>query len=431
MNTEKNLGCAIMIIPAIAFLIWMKVYKDVGPVEGTTMWIVFFIGFWIMKIADKKQGSQESNKQSGSNSIKSPETRTDTNAQIEKIDTLKRNSELKTSEKVADIIIKVPTNISITQSPKAEPIPNTKIEIVNYTSRLNECFDNYPILRFPKRNMIIRSYRTSKINKQGVTEAFFYSELKKHFVTYLILNDISITLGNEKLPFEPDIAIISTSATNIRIDIEIDEPYSGISRQITHCGNIDLNRDNYFVERGWIVIRFSEYQVFKHTKSCMKYIAVVLMSIIDNMPLPFELLKEADLKNEMKWDEIQAMIWEQENYRENYLNINFSGNESEAIIKLNSKLNAQESLEERILQNDFYNHNKNLSNKNSIKDSLVTHNSANQIKLHGIDKLNKKKEDDKSSNSFYKIGCLMIVLIFIVINLIQFLVKSCVDAILH
>ena len=46
-----------MVLPAIAFIFMMVKYKDVGAVEGTTMWVVFFLGLWL---ASRKSGTKSS-----------------------------------------------------------------------------------------------------------------------------------------------------------------------------------------------------------------------------------------------------------------------------------------------------------------------------------------------------------------------------------
>ncbi|MBL0009042.1 MAG: hypothetical protein IPP25_18200 [Saprospiraceae bacterium] len=73
MVTTRNIGCSIMILPAIAFIFMMIKFKDVGPIEGTTMWIIFFLGFWLSRIkSDNAQSySNPTTKTSIENPIKS------------------------------------------------------------------------------------------------------------------------------------------------------------------------------------------------------------------------------------------------------------------------------------------------------------------------------------------------------------------------
>lgn len=71
---------------------------------------------------------------------------------------------------------------------------------------------------------------------------------------------------------------------SIRIDIEIDEPYAAFTRKPIHyigCG--DDFRDALLNNIGWIVIRFTEYQVFSNPKRCAAFIAQVLHYIQPSM----------------------------------------------------------------------------------------------------------------------------------------------------
>lgn len=54
----RKFGCALMILPAIAFIFFMLKFNDVGAVQGTTMWIIFFIGLWIANEGDKVEESK-------------------------------------------------------------------------------------------------------------------------------------------------------------------------------------------------------------------------------------------------------------------------------------------------------------------------------------------------------------------------------------
>src|SRR5690606_28222357 len=121
-------------------------------------------------------------------------------------------------------------------------------------------------------------------------------------------------------PYEPDIAMIDIINSNLRIDIEIDEPYAGITRQPTHCENEDVVRDMYFTDRGWLVIRFSEYQVHTQELECLRFIADVIKLVNPKYTIPDNLKNILKIKDEKFWDIIQAQKWEKINYREKYLN---------------------------------------------------------------------------------------------------------------
>lgn len=97
---------------------------------------------------------------------------------------------------------------------------------------------------------------TSRVTK-GVTEDFFTNELKKSINLDVQQSLMLKFTGNEK-GYYPDI-VISDKETGLLIDIEIDEPYIGASGEPVHfIQGGDEKRDEYFVNNGWIVIRFAE-----------------------------------------------------------------------------------------------------------------------------------------------------------------------------
>ena len=103
------------------------------------------------------------------------------------------------------------------------------------------------------------------IARRGFCEDSFQDYLQDVFKTcdLLILGDCNILPVENSRPFEPDIAIICKKHPSIRIDVEIDEPYAAVTRKPIHyigCG--DDFRDTLLNNIGWIVVRFTEYQVF-------------------------------------------------------------------------------------------------------------------------------------------------------------------------
>ncbi|TNJ34207.1 hypothetical protein FGF66_12365 [Chlorobaculum thiosulfatiphilum] len=81
---------------------------------------------------------------------------------------------------------------------------------------------------------------------RGYKEESFQDSLTRYFGDYFEISG-SIQIFNGTRPYEPDIALIDKRPTGcIRIDIEIDEPYVGLSRQAIHCDGEDEARDIYF-----------------------------------------------------------------------------------------------------------------------------------------------------------------------------------------
>lgn len=214
------------------------------------------------------------------------------------------------------------------QLPKAkEETTKSKDEIlfVNYDIFKAETTNSFPVFRFPKKGTIVRSYRLGNTKRRGFKEESFQKSIEQYFgKQFTVLGNARLNTGKETRPFEPDIAIIDKSnTTNLRIDIEIDEPYAGITRQPTHCKGDDINRDIYFVDRGWVVIRFSEYQVHLQEKDCLRFIAETIKLAISKYDIPIQLVNQPSLQAEKLWDIVQAQKWEKAKYREQYLNHSF------------------------------------------------------------------------------------------------------------
>jgi hypothetical protein len=228
-----------------------------------------------------------------------------------------------------------------------EPILSVKNLFVNYHLELPECTESYAVLRIPQKDCIIRSHRYGKSNRRGFKEEAFQQVMERYFNDYfLVSGNLRLNTGKETRPFEPDIALVERSQEfNIRINIEIDEPYAGLTRQPTHCKGDDLMRDTYFVDRGWMVIRFSEYQVHTQELSCIKYIAQILNKISPKFRIPSDLQAVPELISEKMWDIVQAQKWGKQRYRENYLNHTF-GKVGEGTEVIERDFNQQEIDEE-------------------------------------------------------------------------------------
>lgn len=245
--------------------------------------------------------------------------------------------------------------------PKAKPkevLPKAKAETekskneilkVNYTSSISDQTDVYPIFRCPKKNTVVRSYRVGTTKRRGFKEEVFQRAIEDVFGNqFIVSGELRINTGKDTRPFEPDIALIDKSNDCLRIDIEIDEPYAGITRQPTHCKGDDTMRDIYFVDRGWIVIRFSEYQVHMFEKKCLRFISDVIKGVSSTYSIPASLAHSTSTENEKLWDIVQAQKWEKDKYRESYLNHEFKTIE-ERIETIERDFNEQEQKEEKLV----------------------------------------------------------------------------------
>lgn len=181
---------------------------------------------------------------------------------------------------------------------------------------------SYPVCKMPKENSYIKFPRIGRSNKLGFTENTFFEALKKYFKSdFKIHNDRHIIHKNGNNAYEPDFLLINENENkNIFINIEIDEPYDGISRIPTHEINRDVYRDLFFTNRGYVVIRFTENQIFEEPIQCCIYIAEIIKSI-DTTYTNEELKSDIKISIQKQWDTLQAKKWAQEKYRETYLGI--------------------------------------------------------------------------------------------------------------
>jgi len=276
---------------------------------------------------------------------------------------------------------------SIKKSSHILDINKTKIlenKFVNYHSRFKDSANFYPILKIPHFNCIIRTHKYGATKPLGFKDKSFENSIKSLLLNkYEVSSNIKLETGISTRCYEPDIAIICSTNKNIRIDIEIDEPYAGKTRQPTHCIGWDTNRDNYFIDRGWLVIRFSEHQVHTKEKECLKFILKVVNSIDKSFDVPsnFEFIK--NIANEILWDTIQAQKWEKEKYRETYLNHFFIGEHNENVLFENeiNEFNAQDAEEEKLVKralrgNEDQRENIGFNRKNAhVRDERIKFNS--------------------------------------------------------
>ncbi len=179
----------------------------------------------------------------------------------------------------------------------------------------------YPVVKMPKQNTILKLPRSGRSNQKGYKENHFFNQIKKNIVDIEIANDVHMVIPNFNKPYEPDIVLFDKSL-NLYIDIEIDEPYDGYYRYPTHYINPedevkqDNIRDLFFIESGWVVIRFTEKQVHSQTFECIDHIKNVLNSIYNRL-----FTNDVNCEKETQWDYNQCIQWQKFYYREKYLGI--------------------------------------------------------------------------------------------------------------
>ena len=185
---------------------------------------------------------------------------------------------------------------------------------------------NYPYVIMPsKSGCVIKIPQKGRTGRKGYKEYDFLQYIQKYFKeTFKIYDDRYVL--TKKNRYEPDILLLNEKdGINIFLDIEIDEPYVGTNdiknRKPTHFRFADVNRNNEFKNRGWIIIRFAEIQVHQNPKECCRFIADVIKSIYPQFNIPLDLVKTKPIEPILQWTKELALNWSAQNYREQYLGI--------------------------------------------------------------------------------------------------------------
>lgn len=187
--------------------------------------------------------------------------------------------------------------------------------------------EKFPHLFYPKLNTPILNWQASSSNvTSGVTEPLLIQALQK--LTELvpaieIHQNTLLSIRNRDYAYRPDIALV-WKKHNLYIDIEVDEPYDMVSRKPIHyITSADYLRNLYFISQGWVVVRFSEEQVYKETNHCVQYIANVLKKITSDTVFD-ALIANFEVNEQDRWTYDGAKELEAQKYRESYLNIEAS-----------------------------------------------------------------------------------------------------------
>jgi very-short-patch-repair endonuclease len=166
------------------------------------------------------------------------------------------------------------------------------------------------IINLLQKEKEITLFKNEDSVKKGVTEKQFLDLLiKSKRFNKRILTDYCF--GG----YFPDF-IYYDDIRHIYICIEIDEPYDLQSGKPIHCLDDDIERNDFFVDNLWSVIRFAEYQIVKEPENCIHIIEQVIQCLEFGMTSYINNLIEVK-----RWNEEEARELEANNYREKYLNI--------------------------------------------------------------------------------------------------------------
>jgi hypothetical protein len=152
----------------------------------------------------------------------------------------------------------------------------------------------------------------------GVSEKFFFDHLKKHFPQARFGRKYPHPDRDEKYWYSSDLEIVAAA---LGIQVEIDEPYAGKKGTPHHCSDSgkDSERDAFFLERNWIIIRFAEIQVVTEPMSCCLAVAKVFAELTGDTTY-LESIGKCDLPNKVPtWTVAQAKKMAKRDFRHSYL----------------------------------------------------------------------------------------------------------------
>lgn len=177
--------------------------------------------------------------------------------------------------------------------------------------------ETYPKVTLTQMGCAVEYPRKGRSSIKEQLAPSFTHYLSQHLVGAKITDSCHIAVPYNHKTIQPSIILFNLTI-NLLMAIEIDAPYDGIYRYATHTieDPSDKLRDTYLSQHGWMVVRFSERQVAMQQYECMMY----LQDIINNAHNG-KAMRRAHLSQELCWSSQQAIKWEQELYREKYLNI--------------------------------------------------------------------------------------------------------------
>lgn len=157
--------------------------------------------------------------------------------------------------------------------------------------------------------------------QQGVSEKQFFVYLCRYFSGFY-----DFCMGGEfpipgtSLRYSADFIMVH-QPTGLAIDIEIDEPYDGRTGKPHHCVDRgkDSQRNQFFLQRNWVVIRFSELQVVKYPDACCRVIATVISQITGDYRSLVQLQNVKDLLPHKQWTVKEATYMAKNKFRNSYL----------------------------------------------------------------------------------------------------------------
>lgn len=154
---------------------------------------------------------------------------------------------------------------------------------------------------------------------KGRSETQFERDLWRYFPGKIQVG-LLIKRPDLAQPYVPDFAYVDRTH-QLYLDIEVDEPYTYDTQQPLHylgCPK-DQRRNQFFLDQGWGVIRFSEAQVLRFPASCCKTIAATIATLTQDNSIMTPFRQIPTLKPESRWSADEAQRLAAQGYRDSYL----------------------------------------------------------------------------------------------------------------
>ncbi|MGB3208442.1 MAG: hypothetical protein WBB28_25940 [Crinalium sp.] len=153
---------------------------------------------------------------------------------------------------------------------------------------------------------------------QGASEAVFYTYLLRYFPD--TFQGGVFPVPGKSFPYTADFRTLHKK-TGLFIQVEVDEPYAFATQKPHHCyqNNTDEERNQFFLNGNWVIIRFAEQQIVTQPESCCKQIAIIIYQITGDSSFLSQLRNFPNVKPHKHWTEKEAKMMVKNNYRGTYL----------------------------------------------------------------------------------------------------------------
>lgn len=159
--------------------------------------------------------------------------------------------------------------------------------------------------------------------RMGVSEAHLYERLA-HYFPDLVTRRRMLKVGADG--YHPDYLLFDP-ASQLRMDVELDEPYNLRLKAPIHYVDWDAEKGNYlshdvardeaFLAAGWVVVRFSEMQAVKDPDGCARVVGDVLERLTGQMTPSLANVKP--VQAEPRWTRQDANVMASQDTRQTLL----------------------------------------------------------------------------------------------------------------